>query len=164
MSSKQILLKQFTATYNENGWFVALKNALNNMTAEQASWKPENADNSIWEILGHLNYYNYAYSERFKGIDYVYPANNNDETFVSEDVSETAWELQIEKFDAIMTGWRELLEAADEAKFDEAVSATNQASWGALLSHVNLHNAHHGGQIVILRKIQGSWDASKGIS
>ena len=164
MTSKQLLLKQFTACYDENGWFVALKNSVHNLTAEQAAWKPENADNSIWEILAHLNYYNYAYLERFKGIDYVYPANNNDETFVSNDVSENAWQMEVEKFDGIMTGWRELLEAADDTKFDEAVSATNKASWGALLSHVNLHNAHHGGQIVILRKLQGSWDANEGVS
>jgi uncharacterized damage-inducible protein DinB len=165
MTTKQILLKQFTATYDENGWFVALKNAVYNLTAEQAAWKPENADNSIWEMLAHLNYYNYAYLERFKGVDYVYPGNDNDETFASDaNISETAWQAEIDKFDAIMTEWRELIDLADEAKFDEAVSATNKSLWSELLSHVNLHNAHHGGQIVILRKLQGSWDASKGVS
>jgi hypothetical protein len=57
-----------------------------------------------------------------------------------------------------------LIEGADETKFDEAVSATNKARWASLLSQVNLHNAHHGGQIVLIRKLQGSWDASKGVS
>ena len=164
MTTKQILLKQFTAIYDQNGWFVALKNALNNLTAKQASWKSENADNSIWEILAHLNFYNEAYLKRFKGIEVDYSNTENSETFANEDVSETSWQAEIEKFDAIMTQWRELLESADDAKFDEAVSATNNASWSALLSYVNLHNAHHGGQIVTLRKIQGSWDASKGVS
>ena len=164
MTSKEILLKQFTACYDENGWFVTLKNALNNLTAQQAAWKTANLDNSIWEILAHLNFYNEAYLKRFKGIAVDYSNMENSETFASDDVSEMAWRAEVDKFDAMMTEWQNLLESADETKFDEAVSATNKASWSALLSHVNLHNAHHGGQIVILRKIQGSWDASKGVS
>ena len=164
MTTKEILLKQFTACYDQNGWFVALKNALNNLTAEQAAWKTDNLDNSIWEILAHLNFYNEAYLKRFKGIVVDYSNVENSETFASDDISEMAWRVEVDKFDAIMTEWRNLLESADETKFDEAVSATNKASWSALLSHVNLHNAHHGGQIVILRKIQGSWDTSKGVS
>ena len=166
MTTKEILLEQFTACYDENGWFVALKNAVKNLTAEQAVWKTENLDNSIWEIVHHLNFYNEAYLKRFKGINYVYPTENNDETFTAgaETVSEEAWQAEIEKFDSIMTEWRSLLEAADESKFDEAVSATNSSAWSSLLAHVNAHNAHHGGQIVVLRKLQGSWNAKEGVS
>lgn len=165
MTAKELLIKQFTYAFDENGWFVALRNALAHLTAEQAAWKPANLDNSIWETLAHLNYYNYAYLERFKGIDYVYPSSNNDETFAGgENASEEDWRKEVERFDRIMTEWRGLLEAADEAKFDEPVSKTNQTPWHTLLSNVNLHNAHHGGQIVLIRKLQGSWDASKGVS
>ncbi len=67
-SVKSILIEQFTACYDENGWFVALKNAVKNLTAEQAIWKPENLDNSIWEIVHHLNFYNEAYLKRFKNV------------------------------------------------------------------------------------------------
>jgi uncharacterized damage-inducible protein DinB len=165
MTIKKFLLEQFTACYDENGWFVALKNAVKDLTAEQAIWKTENLDNSIWEIVHHLNFYNEAYLMRFKGIDYVYPITNNDETFSSaENVTEGAWQTEIEKFDSIMNEWRNLLESADESKFGEAVSATNKSLWGSLLAHINAHNAHHGGQIVVLRKLQGSWDLRKGIS
>jgi uncharacterized damage-inducible protein DinB len=165
MTTKELLLEQFTACYDENGWFVALKNALLNLTAEQAIWKPENADNSIWETLSHLNYYNEAYLKRFKGIDYTYDVSNNDETFSSaENASEEAWGAEVERFVSVMSEWRKLLEAADETKFDEAVSAENQSLWSSLVSHINTHNAHHGGQIVLLRKLQGSWDAAKGVS
>jgi uncharacterized damage-inducible protein DinB len=165
MTTKEILLKQFAAAYDKNGWFVALKNALNNLTAEQAAWKTENIDNSIWEILAHLNFYNRAYVERFKGIDYDYSTNDNNETFASAaNPSEEAWKAEVENFEGIMTELRDLIEGADETKFDESVSATNKARWASLLSQVNLHNAHHGGQIVLIRKIQGSWDASKGVS
>lgn len=162
---KQTLLEQFTACYDENSWFVALKNAVSGVTAEQAAWKPENADiSSIWEILSHLNYYNYAYLERFKGVDYVYPADDNDETFSSGEHSEDEWQAAVEKFDSTMKEFRTLIESADESKFDEPVSATNQSSWATLISNINTHNAHHGGQIVLLRKLQGNWNREKGVS
>ena len=164
MTTKEILLKQFAAAYDKNGWFVALKNALNNLSAEQAAWKTENIENSIWEILSHLNFYNRAYVERFKGIDYDYSTNNNDETFAAADVSEEAWQAEIENFDGIMNELRSLVEAADDAKLVAPVSASNKARWASLLTNLNLHNAHHGGQIVLIRKLQGSWDASKGVS
>jgi len=165
MTTKELLLEQFTACYDENGWFVALKNAVKDLTAEQAIWKTENLDNSIWEIVRHLNFYNEAYLKRFKGIDYVYPTDDNSETFSSADeATEDAWRAEIERFDSIMSEWRNLLEAASEDKFNEAVSATNKSLWSSLLAHGNVHNAHHGGQIVVLRKLQGSWDAKQGVS
>lgn len=165
MTTKEVLLEQFTACYDENGWFVALKNAFKDVSAEQAKWKAENADNSIWEILSHLNFYNEAYLKRFKGIDYVYPTSDNSETFSSaENASEEAWRAETERFDSIMIEWRNLLEAADESKFGEAVSAANQSLWSSIVAHINVHNAHHAGQIVLLRKLQGSWDTKQGVS
>jgi hypothetical protein len=66
---KEILLEQFDRCYNNNGWFVAVRNALEGVTALQAIWKPEGSDNSIWETLAHISYYNNAYLQRFKGVD-----------------------------------------------------------------------------------------------
>ncbi len=51
MLTKAVLPEQFTVAYDENGWYVALKNALHSLTAEQSVWKAENLDNSIWEIF-----------------------------------------------------------------------------------------------------------------
>ncbi|HQU85315.1 MAG TPA: DinB family protein [Pyrinomonadaceae bacterium] len=164
MDIKELFLKQFNISYDQNGWFVALKNTLQNLTAEEAAWKPENLDNSIWQILAHLNYYNFAYLERFKGIDYVYPKADNDATFeAAEDISDEVWQAEIARFEAIMEDWRGLLEIADEAKFDEKVSASSETTWEVLLSNLIQHNSHHGGQIVVIRKLQKSWDRSKGV-
>ena len=70
---KDILLKQYDRCYNENGWFVAIRNEpLEGVTAVQAIWKPDGSDNSIWESLAHVSYYNNAYLQRFKGIDFKY--------------------------------------------------------------------------------------------
>ena len=37
-------------------------------------------------------------------------------------------------------------------------------TYGAYLKYAVFHIAYHTGQIVLLRKLQGSWDSSKGVS
>jgi uncharacterized damage-inducible protein DinB len=165
MTTKEFLLEQFTVCYDENGWFVALKNALRNLSAEQAAWKTENLDNSIWEILAHLNFYNERYLKRFKGEQLPPSSLENSETFAgAANPSEEDWQREVERFDSVMSEWRNLIEAADEDKLAQAVSKENESPWREVISNINTHNAHHGGQIVVLRKLQGSWDASKGVS
>ena len=162
---KEILLDQLLVSFDHNGWFVATKNALNNLTAQQAAWKPDGLDNSIWGTLAHLNFYNERYLRRFKG-ETVPPVEvENHETFSGDaDASESAWQAEAGRFESIMSEWRSLIEAAAEEKLAQAVSNENQALWWEIISNINAHNAHHGGQIVIIRKLQGSWDASKGVS
>lgn len=162
---KNFLVGQLSSCYDKNTWFVAVKNALEGVTAEQASWRPPGADNSIWEIVSHLNFYNYAYLERFKGVDYQYPVDDNDATFVAaENANDEAWAVEVVQLDANMTEFRELIAAADESKFEQPVSADNLAKWKTLISNINAHNAYHGGQILLLRKLQGSWNPAKGVS
>lgn len=160
--TKDILLDQFNTCFDSNGWFVATKNAIAGVTAEQAAWKPEGADNSIHEIINHLNYYNNAYLQRFKGTDYEYKAADNDATF--DEGEAASWEEEAARFNAIMSEFRELIGKANELKFDEIAPPRNEISWAELIGNINAHNAHHGGQIVLLRKLQGSWDSGKGVS
>ena len=162
MSTKTILLGQFAAAFDKNGWFVATKNAIAGVNAEQAEWKPAGADNSIREIINHLNYYTNAYLQRFKGIDYEYKVADNDETFDKGEAD--SWEAEAERFDAIMIEWRDELEKADESKLDELAPPNNEMKWKALISNICAHCAHHGGQIVLLRKLQRSWDSGGGVS
>jgi len=174
MTTKKILLEQLTVGFDQNGWFVALKNALNNLTAEQAAWKPESLDNSIWGTLAHLNFYNERYLRRFRGEELPPSSLENSETFSTrenrktfeggEAASESEWRAEIERFDRIMSQWREQIEAATDEKLAQAVSAENQSPWWEVIANINSHNAHHGGQVVVIRKLQGSGDASKGVS
>lgn len=165
MNLKETLLEQFDACYDQNGWFVALKNAIHGITGEQAAWKPEGADNSIWQILSHLNYYNNAYLERFRGVDYEYDKLDNDATFEQAEVpSEQSWKAEVDQFDRIMSEFRDLLAKADDAKLDELAPPARKYPWSEIISSINTHNAHHGGQIVLMRKLQGSWNRDKGVS
>jgi uncharacterized damage-inducible protein DinB len=162
MSTKSILLGQFAAAFDKNGWFVATNNAIAGLTAEQAAWKPEGADNSIHEIINHLNYYNNAYLVRFKGSDYEYKVADNDATFDEGEAG--TWEAEAARFGSVITAWRSELENADESKFEELAPPNNEVKWKALISNICAHSAHHGGPIVLLRTLQGSWDSRGGVS
>lgn len=164
MTAKQILLEQFTACFDRNAWFVSVRNALDGLTVDQAVWKPRDDVNCIWETLSHLAYYNKAYLQRFKGIDYEYDVDNNDQTFSTGEYSEEEWRADVLRFDAVMNEFRDLIAKANEGKFSEAVSNTNKASWAELISDINAHNAYHAGQILLVRKLQGSWNPANGVS
>jgi uncharacterized damage-inducible protein DinB len=163
MSIKETLLEQFNTCFETNGWFVAVKNAIAGISAEQAAWKPEGSDNSIWSLLSHMNYYNNAYLERFQGRHFEYDISDNDETF-TQSASEDEWKAEVERFAEIMNGWRRVLESADESKFDDIAPPYNKSKWSEIIANINAHTAHHGGQIVLLRKLQGSWNPDKGVS
>ena len=165
MTTKEFLLDQFSYTYDTDGWFVALKNTFKDLSAENAAWKPDGVDNSIWGIVQHLNFYNERFLRKFKGETVEELNIENSETFAgAADVSEEAWAAEIERFDHVMSGWRTAFEAATEEKFREIYYEESQTNWAQVVGLMNTHHAHHGGQIVILRKLQGSWDASKGVS
>jgi uncharacterized damage-inducible protein DinB len=159
--SKEILLNQHSACYDENGWFVALKSALEGVTAEQAAWKPQNIDNSIWETVNHIIFWNERWLQRYRD-ELTKPEDvENKGTFKSE---ETDWQATLEKLNAVMDEWREKLESIDDAKLESPVNDEYQAPWRSPLAHQNIHNAYHIGQIVLLRKLQGSWNEEKGVS
>ncbi|MBK8465599.1 MAG: DinB family protein [Chloracidobacterium sp.] len=161
---KDLLLAEFNVCYDENSWFVAVRNAINGLGVEQASWKPDDSVNCIWETLSHLTYYNNAYLQRFKGVDYQYDVSDNNETFSTGEYTEEHWQADVMRFDEVMNQFREAIAVADENKFSEQVSSENTRSWARLISDINTHNAYHAGQIVLLRKLQSCWDSSKGVS
>ena len=163
MSVKHLLLREFGTCYDTNSWFVAVRNAIEGLNVEQACFKPQDDVNCIWESLSHIAYYNYAYLQRFKGIDHAYDVSSNDETFSTGEYTEAEWQAEITRFDAMMQEFRGLIETADECKFDEQVP-DNTRTWAELISDINTHNAYHAGQILLLRKMQGSWDPVKGVS
>jgi len=166
MSIKQILQDQFNNCYEENGWFVALKNALANVTVEQALWKADGFDHSVWEAAYHLTFWNERWLKRYRK-EPLEPGKNITiaETFQApENPTEADWQAALEKLYSVMDAWKNILENITEEKLAEQVSERYEAPWSAPLANINMHNAYHTGQIVVIRKLQGSWDAAKGVS
>lgn len=165
MSMNGLIKRQLSQSHDTNGWFVAVKNALEGVDVELACWKPADADiNCIWETVAHLTYYNYAYLQRFKGIDFEYDVASNNETFSVGEYNEADWQAEIVRFDSVMNEFRGLIDTADESKFSETVSADNQTKWATLILNIAAHNAYHAGQIMLIRRLRGAWDLANGVS
>ena len=61
---------------------------------------------------------------------------------------------RLKKLDQVMTDWEKAVEAADEKTLAEKAS---------VVAVIGAHNAYHIGQIVYVRKLQGSWNPEKGV-
>jgi uncharacterized damage-inducible protein DinB len=161
MGAKDVLLEQFTACYDKDDWFVTLKTALDGVTAEQAAWKPDGVDNSIWETVNHLAYWNERYLQIWRK-EMTDPQDvENKSTFKSD---ETDWSATLRSLNRVMDEWRAELTSTDDARLNDAVAKKDQRAWWTPLAHQNIHNAYHFGQILLIRKLQGSWDPKKGVS
>lgn len=149
---KGVLLEELRTTHNQEDWFVPASNAVQGLTAEQAKWSPGGGQHSVGQLVYHLVFWNTRELADFKGEQSPKFSGNNDETFSNFD--DKQWNALVKQLNDVLTEWEKAVEAADDAKI---------AASASLIAHTCTHNAYHVGQIVYVRKLQGSWDASKGV-
>ncbi|MCU0238092.1 MAG: DinB family protein [Pyrinomonadaceae bacterium] len=161
MTSKEILLEQFEACYDDSAWFASAKSTLENLSAKEAFWKPNDEIHSVAEIINHLNFYNDKFLRRFKNEEVKKTETEIAETFLYEAED---WDKILNEFERIMSEWKNLLESADEARFSEKILPKNQDEWASPIAQMNIHNAYHIGQIILVRKLNGNWKSEQGVS
>jgi hypothetical protein len=147
-----VLLEQLRTTHSDEDWFVPANIAVEGLTADQAKWTPPGNGHSVGQLAYHLWFWDTQALARFKGDKPPAFSGNNDETF--NDFNPTQWDDLVKKLNQVMTDWEEAVTNADDQKLADNAS---------LIAHVGAHNAYHIGQIVYVRKLQGIWDASKGV-
>jgi uncharacterized damage-inducible protein DinB len=158
---KAILLDQLGSCQDDESWFVPLSVALDGLTAEQAVWQDSTSSNSIWRIVKHLTFWNERWLQRFKGTLTVIDVVDNDDTFDLSDtnVSSASWEAAVTKLNSVLSEWRRAISECSEDKLETVVpNYDSDAQWWALISNLATHNVYHIGQIVYVRKLQGSWE------
>jgi hypothetical protein len=153
---RSILLHELHATHNQAEWFVPISVAVDGLTAEQASWQPPSSDHtgghSAGQLTFHLLFWNRRNFEKLTGAAQAKFSGNNDETF--EKFDNKQWADTVKQLDQVMTDLEKFVESADDQKL--AAAATT-------ISNICTHNAYHVGQIVYVRKLQGSWNPEKGV-
>lgn len=149
---KGVLLEGLRTAHNKEDWFVPASVAVQGLTAEQARWSPGGGQHSVGQLVYHLVFWNTRELADFQGEQSPKFSGNNDETFNNFD--DKQWNALVKQLDDVLTEWEKAVEAADDKKIEASAS---------LIAHTATHNAYHIGQIVYVRKLQGSWDASKGV-
>jgi len=148
---RELLLAELRSTHNNADWFVPGNTAMKGLTAEQASWTDGKGNHSVGQIAHHLVFWNRWTLERLNGSTEKYNGTN-DETFYNFD-SKT-WNDTVRQFDEVMTDIEKWVETADEAKLKESAQ---------IITTICTHNAYHTGQIIYVRREQGSWDPAMGV-
>lgn len=149
---KGILLEQLHTTHDKEDWYVPIKIAVDGLTPEQAKWTDGKGNHSVGQLVNHLAFWDARALQEFKGEKPGAFSGNNDETFNAFD-SKT-WAATVERLDSVMRAWEKAVEDADDTKIKAAASR---------IAHVGAHNAYHLGQIIYIRKLQGSWNPANGV-
>jgi uncharacterized damage-inducible protein DinB len=149
---KGVLLEQLHTTHDAQDWFASGNTAIHGLTAEQARWTDGKGNHSVGQLTYHLVFWNKRSLRQFNGEKNPKFDGNNEETF--NNFTSEQWNDLVKQFDQVMTDWEKAVESADDKKIAENAST---------IAHIGAHNAYHIGQIVFVRKEQGSWDPAKGV-
>lgn len=149
---REVLLAELKSTHNSEEWFVPANIAVKGLTAEQASWTDGKGNHSVGQLAYHLVFWNRQNLARLKGDKPEAFSGNNDETFDKFDAK--TWNQTVQQLDEVMNDLERWVQTADEAKLKESAQ---------VLTHISTHNAYHIGQIIYVRKEQGSWDPKNGV-
>ena len=158
---RSILLAQLRSTHNKAEWFVPVNTAIAGLTPEQARWVPTSeggksnpapADHSVGMLAYHLLFWNSEQLAKFKGEKGAPIPGDNTETFNKFD--STNWPAVVAQLDTVLTEIEHVVETASDAQL---------AKWAPDIAHIGTHNAYHTGQIIYVRKLQGTWDPDKGV-
>jgi len=150
---KSILLEQFQTTHANQDWFVPASKAVEGMTAEQAAWRDGKGNHSVAQLVSHLIFWDTEALARLQNKPVPKFSGKNDETF-DINVNKESWEQMVKDLDRVLTEWEKAIQSADDATIQK---------WASTIAHVSAHNAYHTGQIIYVRKLQGSWNPEKGV-
>src|SRR5215470_3255686 len=153
MNLRDVLLAELRSTHSSEEWFVPANIAVKGLTAEQASWTDGKGNHSVGQLAYHLVFWNRRNLRALKGEKPEKFSGNNDETFDQFDTKK--WNETVQQLDDVMKELEKWVETADEAKLKESAQ---------VFTHISTHNAYHIGQIIYVRKEQGSWDPKNGVN
>ncbi|HLF35198.1 MAG TPA: DinB family protein, partial [Cyclobacteriaceae bacterium] len=122
------------------------------LTAEQAMWKYGGGNHSTGQLAYHLLFWNERQLKRYRGENIDPFSGDNNETF--DNFDQKQWLEIVKRLDQVMTDLEKIVENASEEQLKE---------WVPTITNISTHNAYHTGQIIFVRKLQGSWDPEKGV-
>lgn len=152
------LLAQLDSNFGQEGWFASLSQAVSGVTAAQAAWVPGPGLNSIWQIVNHVTFWKEVYGNRLAGGPRLENFPGNDSTFGApgDPTDEAGWLAAVERLQTAHAALRREIEKRSDA---DLLLSIDNGDWtigrhaGGLIGH----DAYHGGQIILLRRLQGSW-------
>jgi len=136
--------------------------AIENVSAQEAMRRLSGASHSIAEILAHMVFWQEWVQRRCEGVGEAIP---HKATLSWPDVQRDTWPALQSRFVDGLEGFVKMAESGElDQKIVPAVEVPHLADMTRrdAVIHVAIHNAHHLGQIIILRQIMGLWPPPSG--
>lgn len=145
------LIAHFESSFEgPNGDYPSILEAITNLTAQQAMWRPSPDTNSIWQIVDHL-----AASKEWQ-IEMMQKGQAESPAWIQPSGDEDAWQTLIARLKESHTRLKSALgKLSDEELMEYPVPELHGTLLELILSSGSAHEAHHGGQISYLRGLQG---------
>ncbi|MBN3555668.1 DinB family protein [Fictibacillus nanhaiensis] len=155
MSRAEFLVDVLDSTFDKENWYAPLKSAMEGLTAKQASWRPPGeATKSIWENVNHLIYYKERLVATLEGREWTRMDGNDTFFIIKQTEDNNDWNLTINRAENVHNKLKELLSQMSSENIKESGLESD-------LIDILLHDAYHTGQIMLLRKMQGSWPSHR---
>ncbi len=128
-----------------------------------AGQRPAGAPYSVYELVWHMTFWVENELERIDGKAPAYPEHASEGWPAPTPPDAATWSLAVDRFKAALRRLADFANAAPEVR-RRAVTVTSQAghaNQGATVEDVVwqtvVHNSHHLGQVVMVRRLLGAW-------
>ena|SRR5579862_7972298 len=144
------ILKQYDSVMSGTPWHGdAIWQILDGISPAAAAARPLPNAHSIWEIVGHMAFWENVGVKRLQGERAGLVEDANFPTMPA--ASEENWKKALDALRASSRAFRESLSALDPAKLDELTAAGKRTYYEEAHGIIE-HHVYHAGQIAMLKK------------
>jgi uncharacterized damage-inducible protein DinB len=151
MTEVQRILDHYDRVMNGDAWHGdAIWQILDGVPAEKAALRPVTNGHNIWEIVGHMAFWEGVAAKRLGGLRAG--LEDKERNFpLAPEISEAKWQQTLQQFRASNQAFREALGRLDAGRLDE-LSAAGKRSFYEEAHGLIEHSVYHAGQIALLAK------------
>lgn len=131
--------------------------SLRGVPPEEAAWRPSPDRHSIWALTLHIAYWKYAVTRKITGGPRgEFPRRPSNWPAVPDPPSGDAWKQDRALLRTTHQRLVESVRGLDPKLLDEVPDGRGGYTWRDILLGIVLHDIHHAGQIVMLKRLYGS--------
>ncbi|MGB8771837.1 MAG: DinB family protein [Candidatus Korobacteraceae bacterium] len=152
MPEVQRILRQYDRAMNGSPWHGdPIWQILDGISAEAAASRPIANAHSMWELVGHMTFWEGVAAKRLAGL-HDGPEPEDERNFpLAPEATDTNWQKTLDQFRASNKAFREALQKLDPARLDK-LSAAGKRSFYDEAHGLIEHHVYHAGQIALLAK------------
>ena len=145
------LIAHFDSVFaGPNGDYPAVLEALAEIPAARALWKPASEQNSIWQIVDHLN------ASKIWQIDMLEKGQAAAPIWIQPSGGESEWQAAVTQLIDAHAWLKDTLGKLSEKELLSIPEPGSKQTQLELLLSIAAHEAHHAGQIDYLKGLQAS--------